>query len=39
VCAVWKGFLGVINAAARKIEVIFYKVMTKGIEFAGQGIK
>lgn len=28
-----------IKAAARKIAVIFYNVMTKGIEFVEQGIK
>lgn len=34
-----KGSLGAIKATARKIAVIFYNVMTKGIEFAEQGIK
>lgn len=34
-----KGALGAIKATARKIAVIFYNVMTKGIEFAEQGIK
>lgn len=34
-----KGSLGAIKATARKIAVIFYNVMTKGIEFVEQGIK
>jgi len=34
-----KGALGAIKATARKIAVIFYNVMTKGIEFVEQGIK
>jgi transposase len=34
-----KGSLTAIKATARKIAVIFYNVMTKGIEFAEQGIK
>lgn len=34
-----KGSLGAIKATARKIAVIFYNVMTKGFEFAEQGIK
>lgn len=34
-----KGSLGAIKATARKIAVIFYNVMTKGIEFAEEGIK
>ena len=34
-----KGSLGAIKATARKIAVIFYNVMTKGIDFVEQGIK
>ena len=34
-----KGSLTAIKATARKIAVIFYNVMTKGIEFAEEGIK
>jgi hypothetical protein len=34
-----KGSLGAIKATARKTAVIFYNVMTKGIEFVEQGIK
>lgn len=34
-----KGPLGAIKAIARKIAVIFYNVMTKGIEFVEEGIK
>ncbi len=34
-----KGPLTAIKATARKIAVIFYNVMTKGIEFAEEGIK
>lgn len=34
-----KGSLGAIKATARKIAVIFYNVMTKGMEFVEQGIK
>jgi len=33
-----KGSLGAIKATARKIAVIFYNVMTKGIEFVEQGL-
>lgn len=34
-----KGSLGAIKATARKIAVIFYNVMTKGVEFVEHGIK
>lgn len=34
-----KGSLGAIKATARKIAVIFYNVMTKGIDFVEEGIK
>jgi transposase len=34
-----KGSLTAIKATARKIAVIFYNVMTKGLEFAEEGIK
>ena len=34
-----KGSLTAIKATARKIAVIFYNVMTKGMEFVEQGIK
>ena len=34
-----KGSLGAIKSTARKIAVIFYNVMTKGIDFVEEGIK
>ena len=34
-----KGSLGAIKATARKIAVIFYNVMTKGVDYVEQGIK
>ncbi|MCF8266259.1 MAG: transposase [Ignavibacteriales bacterium] len=34
-----KGAVGAIKATARKIAIIFYNVMTKGIDFVEQGIK
>ena len=33
-----KGSLGAIKAAARKLAVIYYNVMTKGVEYVEYGI-
>ena len=34
-----KGFLHALKATARKIAVLYYRIMTKGIAFVEQGIQ